>query len=98
MDPHYRGEKVDFLFDLPGGVRLRHSLGRSDAGISVDLRSPYLEDLSYDEVVALASGWDGDIPSELEEIDDKEKGNFGARSIMKPFKDRENDVLEYWGT
>ena len=97
MDNHYGGGGISELEALPSGGRLHQSLQRTETGSTTDLRSPLLSDLSYESTIDLLSTWPERIPSELGTIDDKEIGNFGARSIMKPFKDRAPDVSQYWG-
>lgn len=91
--------KVVAVPDYPGTSRLSHYLDNVAKGRKVDLRSPlYDKDLSRESITRK---WDGifntfSLPSELEEIENKERDKIGPFSIQLSWEEREKDLEPYF--
>lgn len=80
--------------------RLSHSLQSIDEGNSEVYRSPFLNDLSADEILAkfdkvMMPHLDS-LPFEMKEMELSNRAKFGPRSIAKPWSDRKESLLNYF--
>lgn len=76
--------------------RLARSLDRCEAGFDKDLRTPLFGGRAREEILEILERTIGHTGfMELEAIDTKERSKVGPISIMRPFKDRRDDVLKY---
>jgi hypothetical protein len=88
----------EHLPDVPqvGFERLVRSLDRTDRGFDRDLRTPFAGESPREEVLGRLEESIGHTDyQELEEIDAHEREKVGPISIMLPYSDRRDDVLEY---
>jgi hypothetical protein len=87
-----------FLPDIPqeGVDRLVRSLDRTETGFDRDLRTPFMDGASREEIASDLERRIG-LPEfgELVEIDAHERGKLGPLSIMLPYAERRADVLKY---
>lgn len=79
---------------------ISRSLSRTRKGSSTDLRTPFLDELSDDEILALfkTEVVDGSVALEdkLMEMEESNRSKFGPRSIAKNWVERRSSVASYF--
>jgi hypothetical protein len=85
-----------YYIDREGSIGLERSLGRSEVGVSTDIRTPFAGEAERESIIERYTKEIGFTKfRELTEIDEKEISKIGPYSIMLPWKDRRKSVSDF---